>query len=323
MAGTIHEFFGYRATDRSAEALSAAKDQHCPFLDARCQKTLSDGTISGVCSVKPMTSNPVICCPIRMYANHYQILRDVADRAFGEGYALKPGSVATDWALDHGEAVVAVFGKGWGGELRLPKRDGVGNYFVDWVLGLVNKHGILEEFVATEVQTIDTTGNYRSSRDSLLTPERLVQKSSVGLNWENVNKRIIPQLVYKGQVLQREELCRKGMFFICPTPVYERIMKRLGGAEKLVRYALQPASITFLAYDCDYQSVVPDGETSPLVLTTSHSTTVYKVQEAFNNVTLPSENVYRSAIEDALAANPAQAEGHKLFTLDYRWGNKE
>jgi hypothetical protein len=31
-----------------------------------------------------------------------------------------------------------------------------------------------------------------------------------------------------------------------------------------------------------------------------HSTTVYKVQEAFNNVTLPDENVYKTAIENAL-----------------------
>ena len=32
-----------------------------------------------------------------------------------------------------------------------------------------------------------------------------------------------------------------------------------------------------------------------------HSTTVYKVQEAFNNVTLPDENVYRDAIVAALS----------------------
>lgn len=33
-----------------------------------------------------------------------------------------------------------------------------------------------------------------------------------------------------------------------------------------------------------------------------HSTTVYKVQEAFNNVTLPDENVYKTAIEAVLCA---------------------
>ncbi len=195
---------------------------------------------------------------------------------------------------------MAVFGKRWGGELRLPQKDGINSYFVDWILALLDGEGTLVEFVAIEVQTIDTTGNYRASRAALLTDERDIAQSSVGLNWENVNKRILPQLIYKGQILQREELCRKGLFFVCPTPVYDRIMRRLGGADGLVRYALQPASITFLAYDLDIFVPVNDGTPLPLKPDRERSTTVYKVQEAFNNVTLPDENVYMTAIETAL-----------------------
>lgn len=171
---------------------------------------------------------------------------------------------------------------------------------MDWILALLDSEGNLVEFVAIEVQTIDTTGNYRASRAALLTDDRDIVQSSVGLNWENVNKRILPQLIYKGQILQREELCRKGLFFVCPTPVYDRIMRRLGGADGLVRYALQPASITFMAYDLDMFVPVQDGTSVPLKADTERSTTVYKVQEAFNNVTLPEENVYRNAIETAL-----------------------
>ncbi len=193
-----------------------------------------------------------------------------------------------------------MFGKRWGGELRLPQKDGINSYFVDWILALLDAEGNLVEFVAIEVQTIDTTGNYRASRAALLTEERDIVQSSVGLNWENVNKRILPQLIYKGQVLQREELCRKGLFFVCPTPVYDRIMRRLGGADGLVRYALQPASITFMAYDLDMFVPIEDGSAVPLKQDTERSTTVYKVQEAFNNVTLPDENVYKTAIETAL-----------------------
>jgi len=68
----------------------------------------------------------------------------------------------------------------------------------------------------------------------------------------------------------------------------------------VVRYALQPASITFLAYDHDAAATTSAGRLVPLELQRERSTTVYKVQEAFNNVTLPSENVYRNAIEHAL-----------------------
>lgn len=95
-------------------------------------------------------------------------------------------------------------------------------------------------------------------------------------------------------------MCKKGLFFVCPGPVFERIANRLGGQQGLIRYALQPASITFVAYNHDSEKETKDGELVPLKETLSHSTTVYKVQEAFNNVTLPEENVYRNAILKAL-----------------------
>ena len=49
--------------------------------------------------------------------------------------------------------------------------------------------------------------------------DRSPEYSNAGMNWENVNKRILPQLIYKGHVLRREELCRKGLFFVCPKHV--------------------------------------------------------------------------------------------------------
>lgn len=146
-----------------------------------------------------------------------------------------------DKARQEGGAV-AVFGKGWGGELRLPQRKGVGSYFVDWVLARLDACGELAELTAIEVQTIDTTGSYGNARKSL-SEERKVIADTVGLNWENVSKRIIPQIIYKGQVLQREDLCRSGLYFVCPHPVYHRVLERLGGKEKLPVFPSQPASI--------------------------------------------------------------------------------
>lgn len=299
MTARIWEFFGYRAEDRSPEAVASAADRRCPYLGATCEKRLSDGAIAGVCSIKPTKSGPVICCPIRLYANQYRPLYDVARLAFEADFDLVAGGEAATRAKERARQVVAVFGKRWGGELRLPQKGGTGSYFVDWVLALLDTRGRLREFVAVEVQTIDTTGNYRNGREGLLSPERANPPTTAGLNWENVNKRILPQLIYKGQVLQREALCRKGLFFVCPQPVYARIMARLGGGDGLIRYALQPASITFLAYEHDEAGIL-DGDTVPLRALPPHSTTIYKVQEAFNNVTLPAENVYQAAIEAAL-----------------------
>lgn len=296
----ISEFFGYLATDKSAPALAAAEQRRCPHLDGACVKTLSDGLISGACAMKPATSGPVISCPIRLYADDYRILSDVAEKAFSQGLQLVAGSRAQSEAKRLGEQVVAVFGKRWGGELRLPQRQGTGGYFVDWVLALVDPSMGLVEFVAIEVQTIDTTGNYRASRTALLQPGRHIAESVTGLNWENVNKRILPQLIYKGQVLQREEHCKKGLFFVCPTPVYNRVMNRLGGEAGLTTVTLQPAAITFMAYDYADPSLAQPGVPMPLSLEVQHTTTVYKLQERFNNIELPEANVYRDAVKVAL-----------------------
>ena len=299
MAATIFEFFGYRADDRSDLAKHAADTEVCPISGETCQKSFNDGVVSGVCAIKPITSEPVICCPIRLYADDYRILSDIADRVFGPNLKLVAGRDAVNYSIDNREACVAVFGKGWGGELRLPQKSKKGGYFVDWVLAKISEEGDLVEFVAVEVQTIDTTGTYRPGYDALK-QDGLVEKTTAGLNWENVAKRILPQLIYKGQILQREELCKSGLFFVCPEPVFRRIMERLGGQEGLVRYALQPASITFAVYDYDFSSEPSDETLVPLKNTLNHSTTVYKVQEAFNNVTLPIEHVYRDAIRRAL-----------------------
>ncbi|MGF6147509.1 Restriction endonuclease NotI [Kingella potus] len=300
MAGYIFEFFGYRVGDKSEAALNAVKNEECPFVLERCEKTFNDGTVSGVCSIRQATSEKaVICCPIRLYADDYQILRNISDKVFLPNLPFIAGKDAITFARDSRKKCVAVFGKKWGGELRLPQKLGKGGYFVDWVLAFLDEEGHLIEFTAVEVQTIDTTGNYRNGF-SALKNGRILEKTTVGLNWENVSKRILPQLIYKGQVLQREELCKSGLFFVCPQPVFNRIADRLGGASKLLRFTLQPAAITFIAHDFPSNPVLRDGLPTALEEVDSLTTTVYRVQEAFNNVELPDENIYKTAILHAL-----------------------
>lgn len=301
MAGYIWEFFGHRATDTSDASLNAAISQTCPFIDETCEKTLSDGLIAGVCSISPMRAKAVICCPIRLYADGYRILKYVALDAFGQDYTLVAGPQAVSEARVTGERRVAVFGKRWGGELRVPKKDGKGSFWVDWILALIDEQGRLVEFVAVEVQSIDTTGNYRNGRDGLLNGQREQIKTTAGFNWENVNKRILPQLIYKGQLLQREPYCKKGLYFVCPQQVYDEIVKRVGGIDALPEYRnLQPASISFFAHDHDLEADTPYGSTVPLKQTARRSTTIEMLTRAFNTVTLTEENVYRDAILNGL-----------------------
>jgi len=301
MAGTIVDFFGYRAEDDSDAALFAVAKSLCPFIHDTCSKTLGrDGSYSGVCAVKQISSDQrVICCPIRLYADDYRILHIIARKTFGVELGLYSGRAAVEKAKAENGAV-AVFGHRWGGELRLPKRNGVGNYFADWVLARLDDEGHLVEFTSIEVQTIDTTGNYRASRSALIDGRR-IEKSTVGLNWENVSKRIIPQLVYKGQVLQREPLCRSGLWFVTPESVYSRIIDRLGGGENMAfGYAPQPGALHFLRYDYDEAATMPLGVPTALKVIGDSCTTVEQVQAAFSRVRLPEAGVYGKALQEAL-----------------------
>ncbi|MFP3586381.1 NotI family restriction endonuclease [Paraburkholderia sp. SIMBA_055] len=297
MASRIIEFFGYAPQDRSEAARQARDGRQCPFIGAVCQKTLNDGEVSGACTLKPANGPAVICCPIRLYASQHQILRDVAEVAFDGGVDLYPGAQAREAAVQPGRSRIAVFGKAWGGELRLPNRSGVGGYYVDWVLAKLTEAGGLEEFVAIEVQSIDTTGNYRAEREAYLRSEDYAGSSTAGFNWENVSKRILPQLIYKGNVLQRERLCRKGLFFVSPTPVYQRIDQRLG--QGLLEYHLQTGSISFMWYSVG--DPAPEGQLRELRREGTFTTSVVQVANAFTSPTnLPDANVYERAIHNAL-----------------------
>ena len=121
--------------------------------------------------------------------------------------------------------------------------------------------------------------------------------STAGINWENVSKRILPQIIFKGHVLRNEPLCIKGMYFICPAPVHERIMTRLGN--DLRTYHPQSGAVTFRWYDLAPPS--NPGERRGLAFTGQMTTTVDQVALAFTSPkNLPAAGVYEAAIRAEL-----------------------
>lgn len=298
MATNIVEFFGFDPADRSPASRAARSDEICPFIQTTCLKTLNDGVVSGVCTLKPVTSAAVICCPYRLYANDYQILREVAEMAFGGQIELIEGNAAKHHLPPQGVSSVAVFGKRWGGELHLPTRTDSSKFYIDWILAKLTPSGSIDSFVAVEVQSIDTTGNYRAERAAYSVEDPFPGKSTAGFNWENVNKRILPQLIYKGHVLRREQLCQKGLFFVCPQPVFKKIKDRLG--DNLLAYAMQPGSITFMPFDIGPRQA--DGTSRPLESKATFTTTIDQLAAAFSAPTnLPPLNVYQMAIQTTLS----------------------
>ena len=294
-----YEIFGY--TPDSKTAKTAFLQKECPFVGGECSKSFANGIISGSCTlVNPTNGNPVPCCPKRLYGDDLRVLTDVAEHAWGLDIPVILGKQPVP---KKGKFVVP-FGQRQGHEIRIPHKALVGSskFSIDWILALVDENRELKDFVAVEVQTIDTTGNYRRQFWELaqrFEPQGQLlekpKKSSSNFNFENVNKRIIPQLISKGHILRREKLCTRGLFFICPTGVYERIQQRVGELED---YPIQSGSITFLAYSIDTDSKF---EPKHLKLDNCATTTTEQLSVAFSSPkNLPPKGVYEEAIRKAL-----------------------
>jgi Restriction endonuclease NotI len=306
VAGNIYEWYGYRATDASAAAANAALQQHCPFLNGPCVKA------GGVCSVTPSASGEqVVICPSRLYFDGHRFLRQIADDAFGvfpvsrgaDGLpSLVAGVQARATAAVTGAHQVGVFGKApWGGEIKLPSAvPGAGQYSVDFTVVVVAPNGDFVAFVTVEVQSIDTTNSYRNSLTALVQNNRQIEQSGFGMNWENVNKRILPQLIVKGLMLQAEALCTTGMYFVTPEPVFQRVMLRLGGPDRLRRIPKQPGSITFIRYLHDTANAVNG---SPVDMNRLETVTVSTSDLSLAFITpenLPAAGAYQASITQKL-----------------------
>ncbi len=73
---------------------------------------------------------------------------------------------------------------------------GFGN--VDFVIADILENGGIGQFLSVELQAIDITGSVRNAYDALVSGIPLTNKPSFGLNWRNVYKRYITQLIAKG-----------------------------------------------------------------------------------------------------------------------------
>lgn len=233
----ISELFGYAPDDRSAHAASAFKNGICPFSRLPCSKRdHSSGVVYGVCSVtngsQSDATQDVIVCPERMYADDYRVLHLVADEVWsGEYDKLVVGGTVDELrrkALSSTSSVVA-FGQ------RSGKEVSAGSMSMDWVLQRYTSTRLrlsAQDFVGIEIQSIDITGNYR---DPWAAYQRLkngisvqsIPNSGHGLNWANVHKRLLPQIIRKGNLYARIPRAR-GFFFLTPDQVFKRFEEVLG-----------------------------------------------------------------------------------------------
>lgn len=218
----IIEIFGYAPNDKSEKCRLMWKLGACPFIGRQCNKTNHDKTIVyGTCAVTSPKWNCIIC-PNRLYANDYQTLRIVAKDAFGNAQFLTYEEYIKHSPFS-GKAVIAL-GMHSGHEI------GLKSFAMDWILAEVNS-GSLKSYTGIEMQGIDITGNYRDTwhaYKNLKSETDIIPSSRHGLNWANVHKRLIPQIIRKSLIYSRSRYVKSGLYFIAPEIVYQKFEEIIG-----------------------------------------------------------------------------------------------
>lgn len=218
------EIFGYAPDDLTPSVRSLWNLGACPFINKSCIKSNHDTTVVyGTCSVTTAFGDCIIC-PNRLYENDYAILRAVAEDAFGKQSEFV---MFGDYIRRRNEntSFVVALGQNSGKEVKLGR-----SLSMDWVLAKIHTNKLIE-YVGIEVQSIDITNNYRDAwyaYKNLTRTTKVIPSSEHGMNWANVHKRLIPQVIRKGVVYSNSKLVKAGLYFVLPDIVYRKFEDIIG-----------------------------------------------------------------------------------------------
>jgi hypothetical protein len=218
------EIFGYAPDDLTPYVRKLWNLGACPFTNRLCSKTNHEKSIVyGTCSVTTTFGDCVIC-PNRLYEDNYAILKSVAFDAFGNEAEFLMFDEYIKRRRESGVFIVAL-GQNSGKEVKIRR-----SLSMDWVLAKLEDH-VLQEYVGIEVQSIDITNNYRDcwyAYKNITHETRTIPASEHGMNWANVHKRLIPQIIRKGIVYSKSRLVKSGFYFILPDAVYCKFEEIIG-----------------------------------------------------------------------------------------------
>ena len=172
------------------------------------------------------------------------------------------------------------------------KMAGFGN--VDFVIADVKRDGSIDHFLSVELQSIDITGSVFKAYQALRVGEDLEKRPTYGLNWDNVYKRYITQLIRKGYFHHH---WNSKIVAVIPHQVYEYIIARADFMRSTDVKGPQ-VNIIFMTY-----RLAPDpqrpGEYKPELVTvegTSHA----GLQQAILYQTPPDKNAFTNRIQHSL-----------------------
>jgi len=229
------EVFGYAPDDLTISVRALWEIGACPFINKPCMKFNHDQSIVyGTCSVTSPYGD-IIICPNRLYAQDYETLRRLSEDAFSSvPFYFYEEYVSNRKSIKH---CVVALGKNSGREVSVGR-----SLSMDWVLARI-ENSKLVEYIGVEIQSIDITGNYRDAwhgYNNLAEANKIskdVPSSNHGLNWANVHKRLIPQIIRKGLVYSRSKMVKSGMYFVVPEIVYKKFEDVIGADIPIVNHA--------------------------------------------------------------------------------------
>ena len=194
----VNEMFGLYVNGLEFPDLDEVlRCQECPFKNgAKCYKTRKSdpGTAIGTCSLCfDKVKQPILICP-------EPLTRD--------------GKVFTDCLQFITNSIP-------GAELYLVPEIKMGVGRIDYVLAAV-RDGKPVDFVAIELQTLDTTGSIWNERQELLkthgydVEDGAARSKGASLNWKMTAKTILVQLLQKSQLFAR---MNRNLVLVCQTPL--------------------------------------------------------------------------------------------------------
>lgn len=254
----------------------AAKAFQCPYINSPCTKrsqNLADNQPYPVCTIwkgnpaAPAPGKDLICvCPKRFHAINF--LSDVIEHCW-PGPAPSNPRIASE-----------------------VKMKGFGN--VDFVIADVGADNQIGQFLSVELQAIDITGSVFPAYQALRAGNDLERRPTYGLNWDNVYKRYITQLIRKGYFHHH---WKTKIVAVIQEQIYRNIVER-AAFMRTTDVKGDDVNIIFMTYRFDHDPERP-GQYHP-VLTTVEGTSHASLSQAILYKEAPTRDAFCARISASM-----------------------
>jgi len=276
----IVEIFGFPHDNESEEARRCREDYVCPFIGTRCTKGGHGATIPlGTCTVHSRYG-PIITCPLRFYEDNHQILTRVAAYLLGD---------TTN-------------------SVMIPEVGPTQTYNLDWIVARYDDRLQLCDYHGVEVQTIDITGSVRPYFEAYLSGKRWEDiDHRYGINWANVFKRTLPQLLAKGAMLSSYD---KKLAVV----VQDQLVAYLGRTGRLkIEEESNPSLVNLVFFEYELRHFAIEKDIYRLELTQLIPTTVRRLETSFIAglvmARMPTREEFDQVVANKMAARLLASQG--------------